>query len=66
MRHQILHVAPILFMTQLIVLGVHHAAGDQVPGWWFFLSSVTGAMLWPATDLVLKIPLRQRHGPDDA
>lgn len=66
MRHQILHVLPILLVMQLIVLGVRHAAGGEFPGWWYFLSSITGALLWPATDLLLKIPLRQRPDPDDA
>jgi rod shape-determining protein MreD len=66
LRHQILHVLPILLIMQLIVLGVRHAAGGQFPGWWYFLSSITGALLWPATDLLLKIPLRQRIDPDDA
>ena len=66
MRHQILHVLPILLVTQLIVLGVRQAAGDQFPGWWYFLPSITGALLWPATDLLLKIPLRQRQDPDEA
>lgn len=66
MRHQILHVLPILLVMQLIVLGVRHAAGGEFPGWWYFLSSITGALLWPATDLLLKIPLRQRTHPDDA
>ncbi|HKB82232.1 MAG TPA: rod shape-determining protein MreD [Burkholderiales bacterium] len=64
-RHQILHLLPILLIMQLIVLGVRDAAGGQFPGWWYFISSVTGALLWPATDLLLKIPLRQRHDPDD-
>ena len=66
MRHQILHVLPILLVMQLIVLGVRHAAGGEFPGWWYFLSSITGALLWPATDLLLKIPLRQRTDPDEA
>ena len=66
MRHQILHVLPILLIMQLIVLGVRHAAGGQFPGGWYFLSSLTGALLWPATDLLLKIPLRQRPDPEDA
>ena len=66
MRHQILHVLPILLIMQLIVLGVRQAAGGEFPGWWYFLSSITGAMLWPATDLLLKIPLRQRTDPDEA
>lgn len=66
MRHQIAHVLPILLIMQLIVLAVRQAAGDAFPGWWYFLSSFTGALLWPAADLLLKIPLRQRHDPDDA
>lgn len=65
MRHQILHVLPILLMMQFIVLGVRHAAGGEFPGWWYFLTSITGALLWPATDLLLKIPLRQRIDTDE-
>ena len=64
--HQILHVLPMLLMMQLIVLGVRQAAGGQFPGWWYFLSSITGALLWPACDLLLKIPLRRRRDPDEA
>ena len=66
MRHQIAHVLPILLIMQLIVLGVRQAAGGQFPGWWYFLPSLTGALLWPATDLLLKLPLRQRPDPDEA
>jgi rod shape-determining protein MreD len=66
MRHQILHVLPILLIMQLIVLGVRKAAGGEFPGWWYFLASITGALLWPVTDLLLKIPLRQRSDPDEA
>lgn len=66
MGHQMLHVFPILLTMQLIVLAVHNAAGDAFLGWWYLLSSVVGAILWPATDLVLKIPLRRRQNPDDA
>jgi rod shape-determining protein MreD len=65
-RHQILHVLPILLIMQLIVLGVRAAAGGEFPGWWYFLASITGALLWPVTDLLLKIPLRQRPDPDEA
>ena len=66
MRQQILHVLPILLIMQLIVLGVRHAAGGEFPGWWYFVSSITGALLWPATDLLLKISLRPRIDPDEA
>ena len=66
MRHQILHILPILLIMQLIVLGVRVAAGGEFPGWWYFLASIIGALLWPATDLLLKIPLRPRPDPDEA
>ena len=66
LRHKILHVLPMLLIMQLIVLGVRQAAGGQFPGWWYFLSSITGALLWPATDLLLKIPLRRRRDADEA
>lgn len=66
MRHQILHILPILLIMQLIVLGVREAAGGEFPGWWYFLASITAALLWPVTDLLLKIPLRQRPDPDEA
>jgi rod shape-determining protein MreD len=65
MRHQMLHALAILFTMQLIVLAVRKAAGSEFPGGWYFLSSITGALLWPATDLLLKIPLRPRVDPDE-
>jgi rod shape-determining protein MreD len=65
MRHQMLHALAILFTMQLIVLGVRKAAGGEFPGLWYFLPSISGAMLWPATDLLLKIPLRPRVDPDE-
>jgi rod shape-determining protein MreD len=66
MRHQILHILPILLIMQLIVLGVRGAAGAEFPRWWYFLASITGALLWPVTDLLLKGALRKRPDPDEA
>jgi rod shape-determining protein MreD len=65
MRHQMLHALAILLSMQFIVLGVRKAAGGDFPGGWYFLSSFTGALLWPATDLLMKIPLRPRVDPDE-
>jgi rod shape-determining protein MreD len=65
-RQQMLHVLPILLVMQLMILAIRHAAGGLFPGWWYFLPSITGAILWPATDLLLKIPLRPRNDPDEA
>ena len=65
LRHQMLHVFAILLVMQVIVLGVRQAAGGELPGWWFFLPSLTGALLWPLTHVVFTAPLRPRRDPDD-
>jgi rod shape-determining protein MreD len=64
-RHQMLHVVVILLLMQLIVLVVRIAAGGEYPGWWYFIPSVIGALLWPATRLLFSIPLRSRRNPDE-
>ena len=64
-RHQMLHVVVILLLMQLIVLGVRLAAGGEYPGWWYFVPSLVGAILWPATRLLFSIPLRSRRDPDE-
>lgn len=66
LRRQILHVLPILVTVQMVMLVVILAAGAEFPGWWYFLPSLTGALLWPVTDFLLKIPLRPRSDPDQA
>ena len=64
-RHQMLHVLVILLLMQVIVLVVRVAAGGEVPGWWYFVPSVIGALLWPGTRLLFSIPLRSRRNPDE-
>jgi rod shape-determining protein MreD len=65
MRYQMLHVVVILLAMQLIVLAVRTAAGGELPGWWYFLPSVTGALLWPLVHALFTAPLRPRRDPDD-
>ncbi len=64
-RHQILHVLAILLLMQVIVLAVRAAAGGEYPGWWYFVPSVVGALLWPVTRFLFTIPLRSRRDPDE-
>jgi rod shape-determining protein MreD len=64
-RHQMLHVLVILLLMQVIVLVVRVAAGGEYPGWWYFVPSVIGALLWPGTPLLFSIPLRSRRDPDE-
>jgi rod shape-determining protein MreD len=64
-RHQMLHVLAILLLMQAIVLAVRAAAGGAYPGWWYFVPSVIGALLWPVTRILFTIPLRSRRDPDE-
>ena len=64
-RHQILHVLVLLLLMQVIVLAVRAAAGGEYPGWWYFVPSVVGALLWPVTRFLFTIPLRSRRDPDE-
>ena len=64
-RHQMLHVLVILLVMQVIVLAVREAAGGGYPGWWYFIPSVVGALLWPATRFLFRIPLSSRRNPHE-
>jgi rod shape-determining protein MreD len=65
LRAQMLHVLVILLAMQLIALFVRKAAGGAFPGWWYFLPSLTGTLLWPVAHVVFTIPLRPRRDPDE-
>ena len=64
MRQQIVHVAAILLLSQLIMLGVRMLAGSDFPGPLYFIPSFVGAALWPLLFNVIRIPLRPRTDPD--
>ena len=64
MKHQMMHVFLLLLLIQLIMLAVRSAAGADFPGWSYFVSSLTGAALWPLARHALQLPQRQRHDPD--
>ncbi len=64
-RHQMLHVLAILLLMQVIVLAVRAAAGGEYPGWWYFVPSVTAALLWPVIQALFRILLRSRRDLDE-
>jgi rod shape-determining protein MreD len=64
MAPQILHVIPLLLLTNLVVLLVRALAGADFPGYAFFLSSFTGAALWPVLSHLMKLPQRPSPDPD--
>ena len=61
---QALHVVPLLLLNDLIVLLIRLTAGSDFPGYWYFLGSVIGGLLWPMLSFLLKLPQRPRFDPD--
>lgn len=61
---QVLHVIPLLLLTDLVVLLVRALAGADFPGYAYFLGSLVGAALWPVLYYLLKLPQRPRSDPD--
>ena len=61
---QALHVLPLMVLTQIVMLGTNFIAGGMFPGWTFFLSSFTSALLWPVVSFLLLLPQRQPESVD--
>ena len=64
MAPQVMHVIPLLLFTDLVALLVRTLAGAELPGYAYFLGSITGSALWPALSYLLKLPQRPRPDPD--
>jgi len=63
-REQVWHILPILLVSQLAILLIKVYNGAEFIGWGYFLSSVTGTLLWPALSGLLAILLRLKPEPD--
>ena len=57
---QMLHVLGMLLVAQVIVLAVALVAGNAFPGWWYFLPSLSGCLIWPVVCQAVTSPLRPR------
>jgi rod shape-determining protein MreD len=60
LQGQMLHILGMLLAAQLIVLAVQLAAGNAFPGWWYFLPSLSGCLMWPFVCQIVTSPLRPR------
>lgn len=60
---QALHVVPLLLLNDVIVLLIRLVAGSDFPGYWYFMGSIVGGLLWPALSFLLKLPQRPRLEP---
>jgi rod shape-determining protein MreD len=54
----------ILIAGQFIILLTGLLGGSHFPGWDFFLSSVTGTLLWPFLSSMLRMPQKPRSDSD--
>jgi rod shape-determining protein MreD len=57
-------VGLLLLSAQLVMLLTGLLAGANLPGWDFFLASVSGTLLWPLLPALLKMPQRRKPDPD--
>ncbi|MFV8824997.1 rod shape-determining protein MreD [Thauera sp. WH-2] len=62
---QALQVLPVLLIAQGLMMGVRLLAGGEFPGWSYFLSSFTSAVLWWPVSLLLLLPQYQPVERDD-
>jgi rod shape-determining protein MreD len=65
LKGQLLHILGALLFVQLIVLVVRQAAGDAFPGWWYFLPSISGCLVWPFLRHLITMPMRPRVNPEE-
>jgi rod shape-determining protein MreD len=66
LAQQIVHVIPLLLLTDLIALVIRLAAGADFPGYRYFIGSFTGGLLWPLAAVLLKLPQRPHSDPRHA
>lgn len=64
MAPQVLHVIPLLLMTDLAALLVRLVAGADFPGWQYFIGSFVGGALWPLLTILLRLPQWPKPDPD--
>lgn len=62
---QALHMVPLFFMTQIVMLLLRLMVGGRFPGWEYFFSTFTTALLWLPTHYLLLIPQLRPIDRDD-
>lgn len=65
LRTQALHVLPLLLLMQVVQLVVRWLVSGQIPGWFYFLPSLTSVILWPVVTLLLLAPQRRAINRDE-
>ncbi|HQZ02879.1 MAG TPA: rod shape-determining protein MreD [Thauera sp.] len=62
---QAVHLFPLFVLSQVLMLVVRLLAGAEFPGWWYFLTSLSSALLWAPLSFLLMLPQYQPVDRDD-
>ncbi|MBI3140541.1 MAG: rod shape-determining protein MreD [Rhodocyclales bacterium] len=65
LAQQALHILPMLLGAQLFMAVIRLAGGADFPGWGYFLSSLSGALLWSPLAYALLLPQYQPIEKDE-
>jgi rod shape-determining protein MreD len=65
LAQQALHILPMLLATQIVMVVTRLIGGSDFPGWSYFLSGFTGALLWFPLTFVLLLPQYQPTEKDE-
>jgi rod shape-determining protein MreD len=60
---QVVHVIPLLLITDVVVVLIRLLAGADFPGYGYFIGSIVGGLAWPLMAILLKLPQRPRADP---
>lgn len=62
---QALHVLPLLLMMQVVQMLIQALVSGKFPGWFYFVSSLVSAALWPLVTWMLLAPQRRAVDRDE-
>ena len=62
---QAMQILPVLLLAQTVMVVVRMIAGAEFPGWGYFLTSLSGAVLWVPATFLLMLPQYQPHERDE-
>ena len=65
MSSQALQLWPLLMAAHVGELILRLIAGDEFPGWSFWLSPFLQTLLWPVISVLLLLPQHRAHDPDE-
>jgi rod shape-determining protein MreD len=62
---QALHILPLILSMQIVTVAVRLLGGGEFPGWGYFLSSLSAAVLWIPLTFMLLLPQYQPEEKDE-